>query len=236
MRIMKSKATDPTYHVIQDVKRDGKRSTEIIENLGHASDISEIEDTPENRNRIFYKQMLVEGYDEERDIAFDQTLIVTYSLKYKLYQQTIRERQIERAKKYLQHPAQYDKHSVTDAKRFIKKTPVTNDGEIAEKAAYELNINAIEEEAKYDGFYAVCTNLDDDPAEIARINHDRWEIEESFRIMKSEFDARPVYLHRDDRIKAHFLTCFISLMIYSIFHEKCIKAANAVTVCICGDF
>ena len=65
MRIMKSKATDPTYHVIQDVKRDGKRSTEIIENLGHASDISEIEDTPENRNRIFYKQMLVEGYDEE---------------------------------------------------------------------------------------------------------------------------------------------------------------------------
>ena len=164
--------------------------------------------------------MLVEGYDEERDIAFDQTLIVTYSLKYKLYQQTIRERQIERAKKYLQHPAQYDKHSVTDAKRFIKKTPVTNDGEVAEKAAYELNINAIKEEAKYDGFYAVCTNLDDDPAEIARINHDRWEIEESFRIMKSEFDARPVYLHRDDRIKAHFLTCFISLMIYRILEKQ----------------
>lgn len=183
-------------------------------------DISEIEDTPENRNNIFYKQMPVEGYDEERDIAFDQTLIVTYSLKYKLYQQTIRERQIERAKKYLQHPAQYDKHSVTDAKRFIKKTPITNDGEIAEKAAYELNINAIEEEAKYDGFYAVCTNLDDDPAEIARINHDRWEIEESFRIMKSEFDARPVYLHRDDRIKAHLLTCFISLMIYRILEKQ----------------
>ena len=183
-------------------------------------DISEIEDTPENINKIFYKQMLVEGYDEERDIAFDQTLIVTYSLKYKLYQQTIRERLIERAKKYLQHPAQYDKHSVTDAKRFIKKTPVTNDGEVAEKAAYELNINAIKEEAKYDGFYAVCTNLDDNPAEIARINHDRWEIEESFRIMKSEFDARPVYLHRDDRIKAHFLTCFISLMIYRILEKQ----------------
>lgn len=191
-----------------------------LEGSKKAYDISEIEDTPEKRNRIFYKQMLVEGYDEERDIAFDQTLIVTYSLKYKLYQQTIRERQIERAKKYLQHPAQYDKHSVTDAKRFIKKTPVTNDGEIAEKAAYELNINAIEEEAKYDGFYAVCTNLDDDPAEIAMINHDRWEIEESFRIMKSEFDARPVYLHRDDRIKAHFLTCFISLMIYRILEKQ----------------
>ena len=191
-----------------------------LEGSKRTYDIFEIEDTPENRNKIFYKQMLVEGYDEERDISFDQTLIVTYSLKYKLYQQTIRERQVERAKKYLEHPSQYDKRSVTDAKRFIKKTPVTKDGEIAEKAAYELNINAIEEEAKYDGFYAVCTNLDDDPAEIARINHDRWEIEESFRIMKSEFDARPVYLHRDDRIKAHFLTCFISLMIYRILEKQ----------------
>lgn len=191
-----------------------------LEGSKRTYDIFEIEDTPENRNKIFYKQMLVEGYDEERDISFDQTLIVTYSLKYKLYQQTIRERQVERAKKYLEHPSQYDKRSVTDAKRFIKKTPVTKDGEIAEKAAYELNINAIEEEAKYDGFYAVCTNLDDDPSEIARINHDRWEIEESFRIMKSEFDARPVYLHRDDRIKAHFLTCFISLMIYRILEKQ----------------
>ena len=191
-----------------------------LEGSKRTYDISEIEDTPENRNKIFYKQMLVEGYDEERDISFDQTLIVTYSLKYKLYQQTIRERQVERAKKYLEHPSQYDKRSVTDAKRFIKKTPVTKDGEIAEKTAYELNINAIEEEAKYYGFYAVCTNLDDDPAEIARIILDRWEIEESFRIMKSEFDAKPVYLHRDNRIKAHFLTCFISLMIYRILEKQ----------------
>jgi transposase len=183
-------------------------------------DISKLEDTPDNRKKIFYKQMLVEGYDKERDIAFDQTLIVTYSLKYKIYQQTIRNRQIERAGKYLKHPSSADKRSQTDAKRFIKKTAVTNDGEIAEKAVYELNEAVIAEEAKYDGFYAVCTNLDDDPAEIAKINHDRWEIEESFRIMKSEFEARPVYLHRDDRIKAHFLTCFISLMIYRILEKQ----------------
>jgi transposase len=183
-------------------------------------DISKLEDTPDNRKKIFYKQMLVEGYDKERDIAFDQTLIVTYSLKYKIYQQAIRSRQIERAGKYLKHPSSADKRSQTDAKRFIKKTSVTNDGEIAEKAVYELNEAAIAEEAKYDGFYAVCTNLDDDPAEIAKINHDRWEIEESFRIMKSEFEARPVYLHRDDRIKAHFLTCFISLMIYRILEKQ----------------
>lgn len=183
-------------------------------------DISKLEDTLENRNRIYYKQMLVEGYDEERDIPFDQTLIVTYSLKYKDYQQTIRSRQIERARKFLDKPAQADKRSQNDAKRFIKKTPFTNDGEIASKARYEIDEAAIEEEARYDGFYAVCTNLDDSPADIAKINHDRWEIEESFRIMKSEFEARPVYLQRDDRIEAHFLTCFIALMIYRILEKK----------------
>ena len=183
-------------------------------------DISELEDTPENRKKIFYKQKLIEGYDKERDITFDQTIIVTYSLKYKEYQQTVRSRQIERAKKLIKKPSSADKRSQNDAKRFIKKTPFTNDGEIANRAIYELDEAAIADEARYDGFYAVCTNLDDDPADIAKINHDRWEIEESFRIMKSEFEARPVYLQRDDRIEAHFLTCFIALMIYRILEKK----------------
>ena len=183
-------------------------------------DVSELEDTKENRKKIFYKQRLIEGYDEERDITFDQTIIVTFSLKYKEYQQTIRSRQIERAKKLINKPSSADKRSQNDAKRFIKKTPFTNDGEIANRAMYELDEAAIAEEARYDGFYAVCTNLDDSPAEIAKINHDRWEIEESFRIMKSEFEARPVYLQRDDRIEAHFLTCFIALMIYRILEKQ----------------
>ena len=183
-------------------------------------DISELDNTPENRKKIFYKQKLIEGYDEERDITFDQTIIVTYSLKYKEYQQTVRNRQIERAKKLIEKPSSADKRSQNDAKRFIKKTPFTNDGEIANRAMYELDEAAIADEARYDGFYAVCTNLDDDPVDIAKINHDRWEIEESFRIMKSEFEARPVYLQRDDRIEAHFLTCFIALMIYRILEKK----------------
>ena len=182
--------------------------------------ISKLEDNEENRKKIFYKQRYIEGYDEERDISFNQTLIVTYSLKYKNYQKTIRDRQIERAKKYLEHPSTSNKHSQTDAKRFIKKTPYTGDGEIASKAKYEINEEVIAEESRYDGFYAVCTNLDDDPADIAKINHDRWEIEESFRIMKTEFEARPVYLQRDDRIEAHFLTCFIALMIYRILEKQ----------------
>ncbi|MBR3538417.1 MAG: IS1634 family transposase [Eubacterium sp.] len=182
-------------------------------------DISKLEDTPENRKLVFYKQRFIEGYDEEHDISFNQTLIVTYSLKYKLYQETIRNNQIDRAKAYLKNPAAYDKHAQTDVKRFIKKTAVTGDGEIAKKAVYEINEDVIAAESEYDGFYAVCTNLDDDPADIAKINHDRWEIEESFRIMKTEFEARPVYLQRDDRIKAHFLTCFIALLIYRIIEK-----------------
>ena len=191
-----------------------------LEGTNKTFDISKIEDTTENRKKIFYKQMLIEGYDDERDIPFDQTLIVTYSLKYKKYQQTIRNNQIERAKKYIEKPSSVEKHSQTDAKRFIKKTTITTDGEIAQKNVYELDMDVIEKEAAYDGFYAVCTNLDDDPADIAKINRDRWEIEESFRIMKSEFEARPVFLQRDDRIEAHFLTCFISLMIYRILEKE----------------
>lgn len=183
-------------------------------------DISRLEDTPENRKKVFYKQRLLEGYDEERDIEFNQTLVVTYSLKYRAYQQTIREKQVERAKNYLQNPSSIERKSLTDAKRFIKKTAVTDEGEIAEKAVYEISQDTIDEESRFDGFYAVCTNLDDDPADIARINHDRWEIEESFRIMKSEFKARPVYLRRDDRIRAHFLTCFVSLLVYRVLEKQ----------------
>ena len=191
-----------------------------IEGESVTYDISELEDTPENQKKIFYKQMMIEGWDEERDIVFDQNLIITYSLKYKAYQEKIRNRQIERARKLLATPSSIDKHTPNDIKRFVKKTSVTKDGEIAEKKVYELAEEVIREEAKYDGFYAVCTNLDDDPWDIAKINHNRWEIEESFRIMKSEFEARPVYLHRDDRIRAHFLTCFIALLIYRILEKQ----------------
>lgn len=183
-------------------------------------DISNLDDTEENEKKTFYKQLYVEGYDEKRDIEFNQTLIVTFSLKYKKYQRSVRDRQIERAKKMMENPSSVDKKRQNDAKRFIKKTNVTKYGEVAGKAILEIDQSAIAEEEKYDGFYAVYTNLDDDPAEIARINHYRWEIEESFRIMKTEFEARPVYVKRDDRIKAHFLTCFISLMIYRVLEKQ----------------
>lgn len=183
-------------------------------------DISKLEDTEENRKLVFYKQRLIEGWDEERDIDFTQNLIVTYSLKYKAYQESLRERQLTRVAKLIDNPSLIEKKRSNDVKRYISKSAVTPDGEVASKNLYQLDEELISDESKYDGFYAVCTNLDDDPSVIAKINHDRWEIEESFRIMKYEFKARPVYLQRDDRIKAHFLTCFIALMIYRILEKQ----------------
>ena len=184
-------------------------------------DISKLEDTAKNRSKLFYKQLYVEGNDGKRDIDFDQTLIVTYSLKYRNYQQQIRNQQISRAMKAIDTgPKKIDKHNQNDYRRFIKKISVTADGECAAHKIYEIDQDAVQEDARYDGFYAVYTNLDDDPSEIAAVNQGRWEIEESFRIMKSEFEARPVYLKRDDRIKAHFTTCFIALLIYRILERK----------------
>jgi len=161
------------------------------------------------RHVTFYKERWIKENDLE------QKLIVTFSLKYRHYQRQIRNRQLERATKLIDtNPKSIGKKRQNDYKRFITSTNVTSDGEVAEETLYNLNSDTVAEESKYDGFYAVCTNLDEDAAEIARINHRRWEVEECFRIMKSEFKARPVYLQKDNRIKAHFTTCFLALVLY----------------------
>ena len=153
--------------------------------------------------------------------GLEQKLIVTYSVKYRDYQRTIRQGQIERARKLMTaNPAKLKKANPNDYKRFIAKKNITVDGEIADKEFYRIDDDKIKSEEAFDGFYGVCTNLDDDPATIIKINHRRWEIEECFRIMKSEFKARPIYLKRDDRIKAHFTTCFLSLMLYRVLEKK----------------
>ncbi|GAE95386.1 mobile element protein [Gracilibacillus boraciitolerans JCM 21714] len=85
---------------------------------------------------------------------------------------------------------------------------------------FSIDEAAIQKEAQYDGFYGLCTNLESDPLELIRINHQRWEIEESFRVMKSEFKSRPVYVKKDCRIEAHFLTCFLALLMYRIVEKK----------------
>lgn len=161
------------------------------------------------KNETFFKERWV------KEDGLEQKLIVTYSLKYRDYQRQIRKRQLDRAVKLIEtRPSDIKKKNQNDFKRFISSTNITEDGEVAEKSIYSLDKDVIAGEEMFDGFYAVCTNLDDDATAITRINHRRWEIEECFRIMKSEFRARPVYLSRDDRIKAHFTTCFLALVLY----------------------
>ena len=173
------------------------------------------ESDPEVYNTIYYKEYpLVTG-------DMDETVIITYSPKYKAYQSKIRNAQIDRAKKMIQSSDKTRKgKGSNDPSRFIQRTAVTEDGEIAQKNIYQLDETKILEESMYDGFYAVVTNLEGDIREIININKQRWEIEENFRIMKSEFEARPVFVRREDRIKAHFLTCFISLLVYRLLEKK----------------
>lgn len=166
-------------------------------------------------NSIYYKEIpVVTG-------NMDENLIITYSPKYKAYQRKIRSRQIERAKKIIETPGRKHKgKNQNDPMRFVKKTSVTPDGEIAEKKVYDIDLEQIKKEEMYDGFYAVITNLEGDIREIININKQRWEIEENFRIMKTDFEARPVYVRREDRIKAHFMTCYISLLLYRLLERK----------------
>ena len=179
-------------------------------------DISTLDESdPEVYETIYYKEIPVVNGN------MDETVIVTYSPKYKAYQKRIREQQISRAMKMIEQPGRKRKSkNQNDPARFIKTTNVTNDGEIAEKKVCELDSDKIRDEEKYDGFYAVITNLEGDIGGILKINRQRWEIEENFRIMKTDFGARPVYVRREDRIKAHFLTCYISLLVYRLLEKK----------------
>ena len=166
------------------------------------------------RLSTFYK----ESWFNENDI--DQRYIVTFSLKYMNYQRNIRNEQIDRARKALVSEDKSERYRQSDFKRFIQKLAVSDNGEVATRKVYVLNEDKIAEEEKYDGFYAVATNLEDKANEIIRINSKRWEIEESFRIMKTEFSSRPVYLSRDDRISAHFTTCFLALTIFRYLEHR----------------
>jgi transposase len=172
-----------------------------------------VDDVAEN-SKVFYKSRMI------KDSGLEEQLIVTYSPKYKHYLRTIREGQIIRAENKLKKPSTMKSKKANDPKRFVTSLHCTNTGEVAEKEVYTLDTAAIKLEEKFDGFYGVCTNLEADPWEIVKINKRRWEIEQSFRILKSEFRARPLFLSRDDRILAHFITCFISLLMYRILEKR----------------
>lgn len=164
---------------------------------------------------LFYKE---EPYSTKK---LENRLLITYSPKYAAYQKEIRTKQVERAL----HMLKDGNHKKTsknpnDPARFIDKAAVTKDGEKAD-ILYFLDESKIAEEERYDGFYAVCTDLfDDNPADLLKVSEGRWQIEACFRIMKTDFEARPVYVRREDRIQAHFLICFLSLLVYRLLEKK----------------
>ncbi|MBQ8945834.1 MAG: IS1634 family transposase [Lachnospiraceae bacterium] len=188
--------------------------------------ISELDDE-QDKDKIFYKirwikeEGIVHTDRGDKKQIIEQKLIVSYSIKYRNFMRHVREGQIERAIKMVESGEKtINKKKQNDPKRFIKTDHATSDGEIANLSVSYIDKSVIYDEEKYDGFYAVCTNLDDNVSSIVKANKRRWEIEECFRIMKTDFEASPVYLNRQDRILAHFITCFIALIVYRYVEKK----------------
>ena len=211
---------------------------------GHAEtfELEQILKNDELREKYYSWTFYKEEWFNENDI--EQKYIVTFSLKYMNYQRNIRNEQIARAEKALASSDKKERTRQTDYKRFISRVPVTETGEIAGKAVYCLNEDKIHEEEQYDGFYAVATNLDDAAEDIIGINQRRWEIEECFRIMKHEFDARSVYLRKDNRVTAHFTICFLALVLFRYLErmlghkytaEQIISGLRRMKYFKCGD-
>ena len=165
-------------------------------------DINTIKET--DRVHLYYKD---EPYTTKR---LDQRLIITYSPKYAAYQKEIRRRQIERAEKM-----------VASGRRKAERKNPNDPARFVGKLHYFLDEGKIAEEERYDGLYAVCTDLlDDDVKDILKVSEGRWKIEECFRIMKTEFEARPTFVRLENRITAHFLICFLALLVYRLLELK----------------
>lgn len=213
------------YVITQSLKKLNKSDREIALNKSQFRkvgserfiDLSTLDENNDTVfNSVYYKEIpVIIGNTEE-------ILLVTYSPKYAKYQKNIRNKQIERARMMISSGGKLknNRKNPNDPARFLTSTHTTENGEISSETHYSLNQDAIDEEAKYDGFYAVTTNIDGDVNEIISINKRRWQIEECFRIMKTDFDARPVYLQLKDRIEAHFLICYLALVVYRLLEIK----------------
>ena len=208
------------YIVTQSIKKLKKEEKEWAlspQGFKRVSDDEPVDITklPEDDKGLYYKD---EPYTTKK---LHQRLIITYSPKYALYQKSIRDTQVERAQKMLDSgKAKRNRKNPNDPARFIGKMAVTKDGEAADIKQY-LDEDKIAEEAQYDGLYAVCTDLlDDEVGDILKVSEGRWQIEECFRIMKTDFSARPIYLREENRIKAHFLICFLALTVYRYLEKK----------------
>ena len=175
----------------------------------------DLSDLPDDDTGLYYKE---EPYTPQ---TLHQRLIVTYSPKFARYQKTVRDAQVERAQKLIDSGSiKRNRKNPNDPARFIGRIAITDSGETAQIHSY-LDTDKVEQESLYDGLYAVSTDLLDDPVrDILNVSEGRWEIEECFRIMKTDFEARPVFLQNSIRIKAHFLTCFLALIVYRYLEKS----------------
>lgn len=214
---LKEWALDPSGWEIVDATQEG-----ITKKRKQTINLNDLD--LEKDNQIYHKARWI------NENGLEQKLVVTFSPKHKRYQAGIREKQIDRALKKADHPSQIEKKRANSPDRFIQSTHVTEDGEIAGKRQYTINSARIDEEELFDGFYGVCTNLESTPGEIVKINQRRWEIEETFRILKSEMRTRPIFLRKDERIKAHFLVCFLSLLTYRLIEKKINESATCFEI------
>lgn len=153
----------------------------------------------------------------------EEDYLISYSLKYALRQKKQRNKLIEKAKEILKKPSKLKTHGVNDPKQYIIKTEFKkDDGEIITDSVYELSNELIASQEALDGYYCVSTNLtEDDNQTIIDAMKYRWFIEDSFRLMKQEFDFHPVNHSKDDRITTHFTLCFLSLLIYRYIQKMC---------------
>ncbi len=220
--------SDRSFITVQSVRKMGGKLQEW--SLGasgwHVQGSEEVFDlteanAEEHYGTLFYKERWEKVRMQTGEIL-EMRYIVTFSFKYRDYLSYVRDRQIDRARALLESGRANTgrKKSPNDAKRFIRTEYCTEDGELAQVKNFSLNQEMIEQEARFDGFYCICTDLEGPAAEIIRLNSGRWGVENDFRITKTDMDARPVYLKRDDRIKAHFLTCFLALLIYKYLEKK----------------
>ena len=216
------------FVITQSLKKLKKEYKELVFNDDNWRIINDLRNTY-NINKIMKNEELKEKYYETifykiipiETKSVKQDLIVTFCPKYFDYQRNIRNEQIERARKIIDNKETIRRgKNQNDYRRFIETITTTKEGDIAESTSYYLNEELIEEEQFYDGYYALTTNLIGEVEKILGIVKGRWEIEESFRIMKNDFLARPVNLSREDRIKAHFTICFVSLFIYRLLENK----------------
>ena len=209
-----------------------KSEWRILGDLKNIYNIEEIEKDDIKKSlyfdKIFYKEIECETK------SVKQTLIITFSFKYQAWQKNIKEKQFERAKKLVEEVNKKNEKMVkkkdvekikigknqNDPKRFVKEIRTTDNGEVAENITYDVDQSILDDELKYNGYYGITTNLIDDTKTVIKVVNGRWEIEESFRIMKEEFDSNNVYLSREDRIRAHFLICYLALFEYRLLEHK----------------